>query len=148
IPTQGLRAPKDSLFWSELKYDLRQWALFGEGTYNFSDRWAFTGGLRYYNYKEDKKQIFDGIFAQDHTGTEVVSQPGTVKSDGVSPRFILTYKATPDTNINAQVSKGFRLGGINDPLSVPLCTPADLSTFQGHDSWKDETAWNYELGVK
>ena len=27
-------------------------------------------------------------------------------------------------NLNAQVSRGFRLGGINDPLNVPLCTPA------------------------
>src|SRR6185369_491462 len=45
-------------------------------------------------------------------------------------------------------SKGFRLGGINDPLNVPLCTPADLVTFGGHDSWKDETLWNYEVGAK
>jgi iron complex outermembrane receptor protein len=148
IPTEGLRAPKDNLFWSELKYNLTQWAIFGEATYNFTDQWGFTGGLRYYNYHEDKKQIFDGIFAQDNTGTELVSQPGTTKADGVSPRFILTYKPTTDTNIYAQVAKGFRLGGINDPLNVPLCTPADLTTFQGHDSWKDETAWNYELGVK
>ena len=24
---------------------------------------------------------------------------------------------------NAQVSKGFRLGGVNDPLNLPLCGP-------------------------
>src|SRR4029453_3185086 len=32
IPTQGLRAPKNSLFWSDLRYKLQQWAVFGEGT--------------------------------------------------------------------------------------------------------------------
>src|SRR5262249_40466182 len=49
---------------------------------------------------------------------------------------------------NAQVSKGFRLGGINDPLNVPICTPADLATFSGHDQWTDEKLWDYEVGAK
>src|SRR5205807_815442 len=31
---------------------------------------------------------------------------------------------------------------------VPLCTPQDLATFGVHDRWKDETAWNYEVGSK
>jgi iron complex outermembrane receptor protein len=66
----------------------------------------------------------------------------------VAPRFILTFKASDNTNVNLQASKGFRLGGINDPLNVPLCTPADLETFGGRDSWEDETSWNYEIGSK
>lgn len=32
IPTRGLRAPTDSLYWSDLGYTLVQFALFGEGT--------------------------------------------------------------------------------------------------------------------
>jgi iron complex outermembrane receptor protein len=66
----------------------------------------------------------------------------------VAPRLIATYKLSTDTNLNAQVSRGFRLGGINDPLNVPLCTPQDLVTFGGRETWKDETVWNYEGGVK
>jgi iron complex outermembrane receptor protein len=61
---------------------------------------------------------------------------------------MLGYKLNDNTRLNAQVSKGFRLGGINDPLNVPLCTPADLITFGGRASWKDETLWNYEVGSK
>ncbi len=41
-----------------------------------NDSFDLTGGLRYYNFNEDKEQIFDGIFAHDNTGTQVVSQPG------------------------------------------------------------------------
>ena len=52
------------------------------------------------------------------------------------------------SRLNAQVSRGFRLGGINDPLNVPLCTPQDLVTFGGRETWDDETAWNYEVGAK
>ena len=59
-----------------------------------------------------------------------------------------SYKATTTLTLNAQASQGFRLGGINDPLNVPLCTPQDLATFSGRDSWDNETAWNYELGGK
>jgi len=148
IPTVGLRAGKDHLFFSDLSYDTRQYAFFGEGTLSATDKLSLTGGLRYYNFKDDKAQIFDGILTNDNTGTSLVSAPGTTKGDGVAPRFIATYKVSDSTNINAQVSKGFRLGGINDPLNVPLCTPQDLVVFGGQPGFKDETAWNYEIGSK
>jgi iron complex outermembrane receptor protein len=148
IPTRGLRAPKDSLFFSDLGYKLNQFALFGEGTLSLTDEFSVTGGLRYYNFNEDKEQIFDGIFAHDDTGRLLVSQPGSTEADSVAPRLIATYKLSGNANLNAQFSRGFRLGGINDPLNIPLCTPADLATFSGRDTWKDETVWNYEVGVK
>jgi iron complex outermembrane receptor protein len=148
IPTRGLRAPKDSLFFSDLGYTLNQVALFGEGTVSPTARVKLTGGLRYYHFNEDKDQIFDGIFGNDDNGTKLVSQPGSTKANGIAPRVIASFALSPTTNLNAQVSRGFRLGGINDPLNVPLCTPQDLVTFGGRETWKDETAWNYEVGVK
>ena len=148
IPTAGLRAPRNTLFFSDLGYNLNQFALFGEGTYAVNTQFSLTAGLRYYHFDEDKEQIFDGIFAHDNTGTAIVSQPGSTDANDVAPRFIATYKIAPTANLNAQVSKGFRLGGINDPLNVPLCTPSDLSTFGGRDNWIDESVWNYEVGLK
>jgi iron complex outermembrane receptor protein len=132
IPTQGLAAPQDVLYYSKLGYKLEQFALFGEATLSLNDRFSLTGGLRYYHFSEDKTQIFDGIFGNDNNGTSLVSQPGSTDANGVAPRLILTFKASDSTNLFAQVSKGFRLGGINDPLNVPLCTPQDLETFGGH----------------
>ena len=148
IPTKGLRAPTDVLFYSDLAYNLRQTALFGEATLTATDKLDLTAGLRYYDFKEDRDQIFDGIFANDNNGTSLVSTPGTTSADGFAPRFMASFKATPSLTLNAQASQGFRLGGINDPLNVPLCTPTDLRTFSGRDSWKNETAWNYEVGAK
>ena len=66
----------------------------------------------------------------------------------MAPRVIASYRLSGNANLNAQVSRGFRLGGINDPLNVPLCTPQDLVTFGGRETWKDETVWNYEVGLK
>ncbi len=148
IPTQGLRAPKDSLFWSELSYDFSQFALFGEGTWNVNDKLDLTAGARYYDFNEDRTQIFDGIFGNDNNGKSLVSQPGSTDANGIVPRFLASYELSATTSLNAQVSEGFRLGGINDPLNIPLCTPQDIVTFGGHDTWKNETLWNYEIGTK
>src|SRR6185436_1202107 len=117
IPTRGLRAPTDVLFFSDLHYDHQQFALFGEGTYAVNNKLDLTAGLRYYNFNEDRDQIFDGIFAQDNTGTALVSNPGSTDASGLAPRFILSYRAGGNTTLNAQASRGFRLGGINDPLN-------------------------------
>ena len=148
IPTKGLRAPKDVLFFSDLSYDLNQTAVFGEGTATVGTKLDLTAGLRYYNFNEDRQQVFDGIFGNDNNGTSLVSTPGSTSANGIAPRFIASFKASDNLTLNAQASKGFRLGGINDPLNVPLCTAADLATFSGRSSWKDETAWNYEVGSK
>jgi iron complex outermembrane receptor protein len=143
IPTAGhFGAPRDVLYFSRLKYSMDQLALFGEATWAVTDRFDLTGGLRYYDFNEDRVQTFDGIFADPGTSK------GSTSATGFAPRLIASFGILDGTKLNAQVSKGFRLGGINDPLNVPLCTPQDLVTFGGHDSWKDEEIWNYEVGTK
>ena len=141
-PTAGTYADRDELFFSDLAYDQKQTAVFGEGTVNVGGRLNLTGGLRYYNFSEDRDQVFDGFFVG------LISQPGSTKASGVAPRFIASFKATDAITFNAQASRGFRLGGINDPLNLPICTQQDSATFSGRDSWRDEKAWNYEVGTK
>lgn len=148
IPTRGLRAAKDELFFSDLSYSFEQFALFGEATYSLTDRFNLTGGLRYYDFDESREQVFDGLFVAPNLGEEVVSQPGSVTADGVSPRLVASYAITDNTNLNAQVSNGFRLGGINDPLNVPLCQPEDLEIFGDRPTWGDEEVWDFEVGSK
>jgi iron complex outermembrane receptor protein len=141
---QSVYAPKDFLYWSAIRYKDRQYAFFGEGTFAVTNQFSLTAGLRYYHYKDDKDLIFDGLFAP----AEPTLDSGSVNADGVAPRFIASYKVSDSTTLNAQASKGFRLGGINDPILIPLCSPDALITFGGHNTWKDETAWNYEIGSK
>ena len=135
----------DTPFFSDITYRQTQFAAFGEATYHLTSQLGLTGGLRYYNYKEDRVLIFNGVFA---AATPPGGVPGSVSSDGVSPRGIVSYKVDEDVQFNAQVSKGFRLGGINDPINKPLCSPQDLVTFGGAKNWNDETSRNYELGGK
>ena len=149
LASPGAVAPVDTLYFARFDYDLDQLALFGEGTMKFTDKFSLTAGLRWYDYKEDKQQLVDGMFSGNpNYPADVQHIPGSTEADGFAPRLIGTYKVSDDAIFNAQVSKGFRLGGINDPLNVPLCSPQDLITFGGHDAWTDETVWNYEVGYK
>jgi iron complex outermembrane receptor protein len=142
-PTAGTKlANKDELYKSDLHYDDTQLALFGEGTWKFTDRFDLTAGLRYYDFNEDRAQVFDGLFSDPNDSV------GSVSASGFAPRVIASFKLNENTRINGQVSKGFRLGGINDPLNVPLCTAQDLVIYGGRASWEDESVWNYEVGVK
>lgn len=143
LPTAGTKlANKDELYKSDLHYDYTQKAIFGEATWKVNDRFDLTGGLRFYDFEESRTQIFDGLFSDPNDSV------GTVGADGFAPRVIASFKLTENTRLNGQVAKGFRLGGINDPLNRPLCTPADLATFDGRQNWEDETLWNYEVGSK
>ena len=141
--TVGVIAEINQLFVSRIPYQFEQVAIFGEASYDLTERLNITGGIRWFDFQEDRILNFDGIFAAQTIGLE-----GTTSSSGVSPRVIVSYDVNENVRINAQASRGFRLGGINDPLNIPLCTPEDLITFGGFDTWDDETLWNYEVGAK
>ncbi len=133
----------DSPFNSDLPYDIEQFAAFAEGTLALTDRFDVTAGVRYYDFSEIRTITTGGLFANGDAG--VVDE---TSSDGFAPRFILSYDLSDSLTVNAQAAKGFRLGGVNDPLNTPLCTPADLALFGGFQDYEDETLWNYEGGVK
>jgi iron complex outermembrane receptor protein len=145
LPTSaGFNAPPDTPYYSDVPYDFKQFAVFGEGTLHFNEQWSVTGGLRYYDFDEDRLLTFAGVFA-DFGYTD---QPGTTSSDGFSPRVILAFEPNEDVLLSAQVARGFRLGGINDPLNVTLCSGDDLTTYSGQPTFEDEKVLNYELGAK
>jgi iron complex outermembrane receptor protein len=131
----------DSPYNADLPYNIKQKALFGEASYEIGKLTA-TAGLRWYDFEETRQFISGGLFANGD------NREDTTQSDGFNPRFLLSYKATEDLTINAQASKGFRLGGVNDPLNVPLCSPSDVAIFGGYQDYDDETIWNYEAGVR
>lgn len=133
----------DSPFNSDLPYNIEQIAIFGEATFDITDALSFTAGGRYYDFDETRTITTGGLFANGDSG--VIDQTA---SDGFTPRFLLSYEINPNITVNAQASQGFRLGGVNDPLNVPLCNAEDLALFGGFQDYDDETLWNYEVGVK
>ncbi len=135
----GLNSPYNA----DLPYDIKQKAVFGEATYDFG-QFKLTGGGRYYDFDETRDFISGGLFAN---GDRRIGDK--TSSTGFSPRVIATYEPNRNFSLNVQAAKGFRLGGVNDPLNLPLCSDEDEAIFGpfagGYD---DETLWNYEAGVK
>ena len=132
----------DSPYNADLPYNLKQVAVFGEASYDLTSQLTATAGARYYDYKEERTFKSGGLFSDDS------NQFDKTKSDGYSPRVLLAYRMSPSVTWNAQASRGFRLGGVNDPLNVRLCTAADRAIFGGYQRYNDESLWNYEVGVK
>ena len=128
---------------SDLTYDLKQSALFGELTYTLLNRLDLTIGLRRYGWEEDKTFRSGGPFSNPTARDQDIR----VSSDGYNPRYIVSYEATDNIRVNAQVSKGFRLGGVNDPLNAPLCRIA-YDSYKDFQEFDDEALWNYEVGFK
>ena len=134
--------PTDSPYNADINFSLDQYAAFGEFSYQLG-RLKATAGARYYNFKETRDFKSGGIFANGDNQVGIKT-----KSDGATPRFILSYDVADRITINAQAAQGFRLGGVNDPLNVGICTPADRAIFGGYQNYNDETLWNYEGGIK
>ena len=132
----------DQPFTSDLPYDLEQFAIFGEATLDLTDRLHVTAGGRYYDFEETRSIVQGGLFSG------LANQVDTTSSDGFTPRFLVSYDASDTLTLNAQASRGFRLGGVNDPLNTPLCSASDLAIFGGFQDYDDETLWNYEVGAK
>ena len=138
--------PLQSPYNADIPYDIKQFALFGEASYNFADVLTLTAGGRYYDFRETRQFISGGLFANGDRNTDRTS------SNGFTPRLLLSWQASDGITVNAQASRGFRLGGVNDPLNIPLCSGGaggiDAMTYGNRPSYDDEKSWNYELGVK
>ncbi|MEH6588060.1 MAG: TonB-dependent receptor [Halioglobus sp.] len=132
----------DSPYNASIPYDIEQTAVFGEATWDATERLHLTLGGRWYDFEETRTFTSGGWFSNgDFTVDET-------ESDGFNPRVMASYDVSDDMTINAQASQGFRLGGVNDPLNVSLCEGSDVDTFGGLGEYDDETLWNYEVGFK
>ena len=117
-----------------------QYAFFGEASLRFGKLTA-TAGLRYYNYKSVYDIEGDGAFL----GGPLLIEGRETKDDGFNPKINLSYRLTDDKLFYVQAARGFRLGGINDPL-LSYCSPDDAAAFS--NDYESDSLWNYEAGVK
>jgi len=143
LPSTALGAPvNDMPFFSSIPYQIEQLAFFAEVNFALGEKANLAVGGRYYDFSEERVLTFGGLFSDPSAG------PGETESDGFQPRALFSYDFTENVQVNAQYSQGFRLGGINDPLNLTLCTDEDVATFGNRPLFDDEELTNYELGAK
>ncbi|MBV8341455.1 MAG: TonB-dependent receptor, partial [Gammaproteobacteria bacterium] len=148
--TPGLAAagawPDDNGYSADTINPTRETAVFGELYWHALDPLTLTIGARTYWLREQSSTTADGFFQ----GGLFVQPLTTSKEHGTSPKFALDYHFAERTMGYALASRGFRPGGIN--LALPDACIPELSALglnqQSALSYKSDSVWNYELGMK
>jgi iron complex outermembrane receptor protein len=141
----------DDTFWLTKQWRVdRDMAVYGEVTFNATDRLAFTGGARYFR-TENSLEGFFGFGATNPYGSSTgegscfdsgqvfetapcTNLDRTVKQNDSTFRFNTTFHATDDVMFYATWSEGFRPGGVNRRGTFP--------------PYKADFLTNYEIGWK
>ena len=118
-------------------------AVFGDGSYAFTDRMNFNAGLRL--TREEKNGVaFNAGYANDTFSTPVIIVADYDKNatfDSIAPKFGVDYKFTDSVLGYATVSRGFKSGGFNVRAQATVF-PASAEPFD------DEVLTVGEVGVK
>jgi iron complex outermembrane receptor protein len=141
----------------------RDYAVFGELSYDITPKLTGTVGYRFYRYDNSLDGFF-GFGANNSFGSSTGENqnnpqaspptcvhPGIlggpcvdlaqeVKKNGSTPKFNLTYKFDENHMVYATYSKGFRPGGVNRRTQSPPNPP--LATYA------PDYLTNYEIGYK
>jgi iron complex outermembrane recepter protein len=139
------RFPNDSYFLQTFSRD-RQYALFGEGTYSFTDQLKTTVGLRYSRTEFSFNTLTGGpqLFLSPQTGT------GDKKENSFTPKISLEYQYDPHDLYYFTYAKGFRPGGANNPVPYAACG-TDFRNFGipgAPATFNSDTVDSFEIGAK
>ena len=109
--------------------------IFGEVTYQLTERFKAGVGVRYSDESKDFTYAFStsARFIPDPTIPWPAPQTNSIQDDAVTPRVVLEYQFSDDIFTYLNVSEGFKSGGFNI-VSV--------------DNFAPESIRNYEFGIK
>nr|WP_234029144.1 TonB-dependent receptor [Aurantiacibacter spongiae] len=147
---------------TQANVDTETFAVFADATYDLTDRISLSLGGRYtwdersadifrQNYLGGGSPTFGG--AGVPFGTPSTDFQGDENFDKFTPRVSISFQPTPDHNIYASYSQGFKGGGfdprgvgVNAPAATPgMPTDAEVADFL---SFAPETVDSYEVGYK
>lgn len=118
---------------------IRQTALFGEVSYDFTSKFQLLGGGRLFREKRSSSSAWESSLAFLSGGLPPGSSSSGATSSLFNPKVTASYKWSRDVLGYATHSKGFRSGGQNEYLPfTPTAAP----------DYRPETLVNDELGIK
>lgn len=146
FPTGGFGEPHpDILFYGDTTTKQKQYALFGEATYKFTEQLHATAGVRWFKWEQDFDLYFAGLFSGGPF--DIQEQNSATK---VNPKFALSYHGNDDWMVYASAAQGYRLGGLNEPVPPDLCgTDLDaVGLDEAPLTFDPDSLWSYEVGAK
>jgi outer membrane receptor protein involved in Fe transport len=161
IPTSGLDAAFDinsldyGAFEPNDQYSGRQTpttlqlALFGEVNFLPTEHWELIAGLREFHWQQSFA-LYAGGFSGALAPGEPEIASGNSTENGVNPRFNASYHVTRDATVYVEAARGFRYGGINQPVPASFCGAALAG--QGLTgtpaTYGPDHLWTYSLGQR
>jgi len=126
---------------SLIQTEVESIALFGEATFQFTDKLSGTLGLRWTEDSKDFEFDFEclpgGFFCGPGFTDRVVFNDETF--DEWTPRIGIDYAATDNVLLYAQAARGFKSGGFS---AIALASTDPVGVYG------PETNWTYEGGLK
>jgi pesticin/yersiniabactin receptor len=119
---------------SSNKVEGRSMALFGETTWQLTDRIDLTGGLRY--AYDEAKIDYDGAMYGAYPYISAFSNDADFTS--LQPKFSVGFQLHENARIYGLVSKGYKPGGFNHAVA----SAQDINPYDA------ENSTNYEIGLK
>ena len=139
----------DFIFADDERDAIKEPAVYGEGSYQVTDKLKATVGLRWYSIKYDFLRGYQNGFAANG----MTDPPPTSETEtGYTPKFNLQYQITSNDMVYGTISKGFRPGGEVAPVPAGLGCAANLASLGLTEAdtahYGSDSIWNYEVGAK
>jgi outer membrane receptor protein involved in Fe transport len=161
IPTSGLDAAFDinsveyGAFEPNDQYSGRQSpttlqvALFGEINYLPTEHWELIAGLRDFHWQQSFSLYAGGLSGALAPGVPETAS-GKSTENGVNPRFNASYHIAGDATVYVEAARGFRYGGINQPVPAGFCgTALAAQGLTGTPAtYGPDHLWTYSLGER
>lgn len=160
----GVNRPDDLEYISFVNTQIKEKAVYGEGTFQITDKWQVTGGIRYFKYNA----FAEGGTDTPMTGGGQIRTPypliqfapsriksGSTAADGVVWKANTSYKFSDELMAYFTYSTGYRTGNVNRVAPCPFAPPpAPPPAGQNVCANPDELSYgpdktrNMELGIR
>ncbi len=141
----NFQLPGDQDFLTTETQRFREFAAFGELTYNITDRWQVTGGTRFFwqRFQDEASLILPQTELIFGPGSGSAAGSNTIKTSDHIFKANTSYEVFDNVRLYATFSQGFRRGGANAlPTVGPFAERPELNTY------KADEINNYEIGLK
>lgn len=139
--------------------EVKEKAIFGEGTFEVTPEWQVTAGARYFDYSSSIVGAATLPFFQQLSPYDRAPSGGDAGDDGIVWKFNTSYEITPDVMVYGTYSKGYRIGGPNRVAPCPDPLPNDpdgdmvnntqlICALPNEIQYGPDTTKNIELGIR
>ena len=118
------------------------WAVFGQLSYDFSERWDATLSLRYDEDTREQTTDTPPGFIPPALATDLVTgQKREVTWDAMQPKFTLRWRPSDTSMVYGDISRGFRSGGFNQSGVALAGVAGVFNTFDQQIADTFEVGW-------